>query len=637
MRSLKKNVRRAGASLLLAVLLAAFLTGSAAAQPTDSVELERFIDGVMGGQLQAHHVPGAAVAVIRDGALLTARGYGYADLSRGMLVDPGETLFRVGTLSGVFTSTAVMQQVEQGSLDLAGQVNAYLTEYPLPTRAYPEPVTLGNLLTQTAGFEERADRLYAKKKADLEPLGVYVQTNRPALVRPPGRLTAYSEYGIATAGNIMEKAAGMPFESYVDAKIFTPLRMERSSFAQPPVGLSESVSKGYRYSEGSYDASGFEWARPVPALAMSSTATDLASFGISMLQLGAFEDQRILEEPTVVRMRTQLFTNDPRLPGWTPGFMEMAVNGRRVLWMACDTEVFSGGFYLLPDEGVGLVALYNSPGGRAGRDELLKAFMDRYYPVDRTPLPQAGPAKASGFIPGHYTPARSAYKTLEKLGIFNTSVGMCTGSRGSGTTYGPDGSRDRWVQIGSDFFERADGAFGVHTDIAFRQDTRVPASYMLYYNDPSTGFTKQKWFEDLDFQRGVAWAMAAVFASMLLLGPVALFYNRRRRRSSGVPPRLAWIARLLAWVTCLLDLGFLGWVWWMVRSSDYTVTALSKGVLVVPIIATVLAGFVLILAVVAWALRFWKPAGRVYYSVVALALLAFIWWTAYWNLWGFKY
>ncbi|MBU1671372.1 MAG: beta-lactamase family protein [Actinobacteria bacterium] len=628
---------RAAAGLLLATLLVPLFAGPAGAQPTDPVELERFIDGVMAGQLQAHHVPGAAVAVVRDGALLTARGYGYADLGEGIAVDPAETLFRVGSFSGVITSTAVMQQVEIGALNLDAQVNAYLTEYPLPLRMYKQPVTLGNLLTQTAGFEERTDRLYADGSEGVQPLGIYVQTNRPALVRPPGTLTSYSEYGVATAGNIMEKAAGMPFDSYVDAKILTPLGMDRSSFAQPPGGLTDSVASGYLYSEGAYRKAGFEWARPVPALAMSSTANDLASFGIAMLQLGAFEDGRILEEDTAVRMQTQLFTNDPRLPGWTPAFMEMAVNGRRVLWMSCDTEVFSGGFYLVPDEGVALVALYNSPGGKEGRDELLEAFMDRYFPVESPAVPGVAAAKTSRFVSGHYTPARSAYKTLEKLDRFNSTVGMCTGLSGGGTTFGPDGAKDRWVRTADDFFERADGAFGIRGAIAFRPDTWAQATYMLYYNDPSGGYVKQKWFEDVDFQRGVAWAMAAVFASMLVFGPAALIYNRRRRRSSGVPPRLAGIARLLAWITCLLDLGFLAWVLWMVRSSDYTVTAFSKTMLVIPIAATVLAGLVLVLAVVAWALRFWKPIGRAYYSLVALALLAFIWWTAFWNLWGFKY
>ncbi|MDQ3904082.1 MAG: beta-lactamase family protein, partial [Actinomycetota bacterium] len=83
----------------------------------DPAALEHFLDGVLGEQLEDYHIPGATVSVVQDGALLLAKGYGYADVARRTPVDPAQTLFRVGSLSKLFTWTAVMQLVEQGKLD----------------------------------------------------------------------------------------------------------------------------------------------------------------------------------------------------------------------------------------------------------------------------------------------------------------------------------------------------------------------------------------------------------------------------------------------------------------------------------------------------------------------------------------
>ena len=87
--------------------------------PTDSVELEAFMDGVIAAQLEeAYHLAGATVAVVKDGALFFTKGYGYADLKERKHVQADKTLFRIASISKLFVWTAVMQLVEQGKLDL---------------------------------------------------------------------------------------------------------------------------------------------------------------------------------------------------------------------------------------------------------------------------------------------------------------------------------------------------------------------------------------------------------------------------------------------------------------------------------------------------------------------------------------
>ncbi len=121
--------------------------------PTDTAELEAFLDELLFQQMEAHHIAGAAVSVVKDGKLLFAKGYGYADLENGVPVDAEATVFRIGSVGKLFTWTAVMQLVEQGKLDLDADINTYL-DFQIPD-TYPQPITLKHLMTHTSGFEDR--------------------------------------------------------------------------------------------------------------------------------------------------------------------------------------------------------------------------------------------------------------------------------------------------------------------------------------------------------------------------------------------------------------------------------------------------------------------------------------------------
>ena len=122
---------------------------------TDPRELGAFMDGVINAQLMAHYIPGATVAVVKDGKLIFAKGYGYADVDKRTRVLANETLFRVGSVSKLFVWTAVMQLAERGRLDPNADTNVYLKDFQIPS-SYPRPITLKDLMTHAAGFEELA-------------------------------------------------------------------------------------------------------------------------------------------------------------------------------------------------------------------------------------------------------------------------------------------------------------------------------------------------------------------------------------------------------------------------------------------------------------------------------------------------
>ena len=118
---------------------------------------------------------------------------------------------------------------------------------------------------------------------------------------------------------------------------------------------------GYIYNGGSYIPEAFEYVQLYPAGAANSTALDMAKFMIAHLQEGRYGKVRILSQATAEQMHTQLFTNDPRVSGWDYGFMEMRLNGQRILWHCGDSVYFHTALVLLPEKDLGLFVTYNSP------------------------------------------------------------------------------------------------------------------------------------------------------------------------------------------------------------------------------------------------------------------------------------
>ena len=154
-----------------------------------AADAETFLDGIVPLQLAREDIAGATVSVVKDGKILFEKGYGYADVEQKKPVVANETMFRPGSVSKLFTWTAVMQLAEQGKLDLDKDVNEYL-DYKIP-EAFGKPITLKNLLTHTAGFEEQAKDLISFN-SESPNLGEFLKTHIPGRIFPPGTVPAGS-------------------------------------------------------------------------------------------------------------------------------------------------------------------------------------------------------------------------------------------------------------------------------------------------------------------------------------------------------------------------------------------------------------------------------------------------------------
>ena len=286
-------------------------------QVITAADVESFTDELLVRQLDEYHIAGATVSIVQGGRTVLAKGYGFADIEKQVPVSSSETIFRIGSISKLFTWTAVMQLAEQGKIDLNADVNTYLPDFQIPA-TYPKPITMINLLSHTAGFEERATGTESSSPGEIISLHDYLATYMPDRVRPAGELSTYSNYGAALAGYIVEVVAGIPFDQYIETNIFAPLGMAHSTFRQPlPTYLADHLAKSYFYN-GEFTEGSFTYPNPLPAATMDSTAHDMANFIMAQLQDGRFKNGQILKPETVALMQR---TYSPTMLAWPGSLM----------------------------------------------------------------------------------------------------------------------------------------------------------------------------------------------------------------------------------------------------------------------------------------------------------------------------
>lgn len=598
--------------------------------PGDPAEMKAFIAGVMAAEMKDNHIPGAVVAVVKDGKLLLAEGYGYADLEKRVAVDPERTLFRPGSVSKLFVWTAVMQLVEQGKLALDADVNTYL-DFTIPA-TYPQPITLKNLLTHTPGFEDKGEGLFILDPEKMISLGQYLKSNIPARIFPPGQLGAYSNYGCALAAYVVERVAGLEFSEYVEKNIFTPLGMTHSTFRQPlPPQLAADMAGGYNYSQGEFVRGSFELVPAYPAGALSASATDVAKFMLAHLQNGQSGGARILAESTAKQMHGSLFSHDPRLTGMAYGFFENTLNGQRVISHGGDTLLFHSGLFLLPDQNIGLFVSTNGSGGGGVGARLFDLFMEHYYPVSPQPAPQLAPGFAQRILPflGEYYPARSNTTTLEKFMRLMQPANISLSTEGH-LLVSVMGETNRMVEIEPGLLQSLD-------DPDNRMALRVDESGTYLLPGAPMAFIKPPWYGTSAFQ-GLLLVVGLLFFFCTTLAWGLSFLSGLRKREPR--PLLARLARLVGVSFGLVFVAFL--IGFMAIFMDvdpaFGVPHIFFGrppdmafVMTLARIAAGLGAALLLFCALAWVKRYWSVAGRVHYSLLALTGVVLVWVLVYWN------
>jgi CubicO group peptidase (beta-lactamase class C family) len=510
-----------------------------------AVDVETFLDGIVPLQLDREDIAGATVAVVKDGKPLFTKGYGYADVKQKQPVTT-ETLFRPGSVSKLFTWTAVMQLVEQGKLDLSKDVNEYL-DFKIP-EAFGQPISLKNILTHTAGFEDQWKDLFTADKRSPN-LGNHLKTHIPKRIFAPGTTPAYSNYAAALAGYIVERVSGRPFNDYIQQNIFKPLGMTRSTFAQPlPPELVPLMSNGYVLA--SDEPKEFETDGAFPAGSLTSSAADMSKFMLAHLQEGRLGGAQILKPETTRLMHSRAFGLDPAANAMAYGFYEESRNGQRIIGHGGDTAYFHSGLELLTDAGVGIFVSYNSLGrGQIYPQMVLwDAFLNRYFPAPPLNSPTRDSAKTdANAVSGNYMISRrseSLLKSLILLGEATVSVNeddtISVGEM-SGLMNDANGKPKRWREVAPMTFRDING----QDSLVFKPDQNGRMQILLY---PIMVFQRVGLWENSRIILPVAGLSYFMMLLTLLLGFVARLVRRhfgQTLKLTTLEGRLRWSVRIV--------------------------------------------------------------------------------------------
>ncbi len=597
-------------------------------------DVTAWLDGYMPYALHSGDIAGAVVTVVRDGQVIAARGYGYADVAKRRPVDPNLTLFRPGSVSKLVTWTAVMQQVEAGKLDLDADVNRYL-DFAIPAY-HGQPITLRQIMTHTAGFEEANKKLITYDARDVEPIGAYLKRHVPARVYAPGTTPAYSNWATTLAGYIVERVSGMPFDDYVEQRIFRPLDMRTASFRQPlPPRLRGLMAEGYPL--GSGDPKPFEIVVPGPAGSLSASGLDMAKFMIAHLDGG----RGVLRPETAALMHdSPLAKVNPRslippLNRMELGFFETNINGRRVIAHLGDTNQMHTSLHLFLAERTGLYVSFNSAGrdgaAHVARGQLFQDFADRYFPGATLPAGRVDAATArrhAAALAGHWQVSRSSFTNF--VDIANLFGQAEVGADAQGrlvipSVKGANGVPVRWVEVAPYVWRDPAG----HDRLAAQLVDGRPVRWSFDLVSPFMVWDRVPAYRD------AAWLLPALYASLAVLLFTLLFwpanwYLRRRYQAAaplaGVSLRAARAARVMA-LAELLVLG--GWFWLISvlfgdsAPGDAALTLLQLASIVVFVGAVGIAGWNAVVT-----LRGDRPWTRKLWAVLLLVATLVVLWVA---------
>jgi CubicO group peptidase (beta-lactamase class C family) len=540
---------------------------AAAAAPTaahtlDAQDVNAWLDGYMPYALKTGDIAGGVVVVVKDGQVLTERGYGYADVKAQKPVDPATTLFRPGSISKLFTWTAVMQQVEAGKLNLDADINQYL-DFKIPPRD-GKPVTLRNLMTHEGGFEETGKHLLARNPKEMVKLGPLLKLWVPERMYAPGEVPAYSNYGAALAGYVVQRVSGEPFPAYIERHIFQPLGMSHSTFEQPlPARLAPDMAKGYLVA--SQPPKPFEIINHTPAGALSTSGDDIAKFMIAHLQDGRYGSVQILKPETARLMHTMQNQPTPPFPGMALGFYRDDRNSHEVLAHGGDLVLFHSDLHLFMKDGVGVYESFNSFGKQAAvgavRALFYDAFADRYFPAPTvTPLPTLATAKADAQkVVGSYWASRRSYSNAFVIAGLAGQLEVKAKPDGTLDTpkiRKPGGGSKTWREVGPQLWQEIGGK----TQLRFIMKNGKVDHFSM------SEVPAIEVFQPVPFAFNAGWNVPLFFAScgvlafLVLLWPVAALVRRRYGGTFALSGRSAMLYRAVRVVGVLDLLSVAGWI-----------------------------------------------------------------------------
>lgn len=610
--------------------------GRALAQPADTTQLKAFMEGVVTTHLRDKHIAGATVSVIRDGKVLLAQGYGFADVDKQVPVSAGKTLFRIGSISKMFTWVGVMQLVAQGKLNLDEDINHYMESDVQVPATFPKPITLKDLMTHTPGFEDKVLGLFARDSSKLRSLHDILLAEMPARVRATATFASYSNHGTGIAAYIIERVSGMPFNDYVEKNIIGPLGMTNTSFRQPlPAPLNAQLSVGYKFVGGEFKKQPFEYVPLYPVGAAASSATDMVKFMQALLYNGSWEGKSILDSATLALMMTPAHRHHPSVNPMRYGFMDVSQNGVNIIGHGGDTFWFHSLMVIFPETHTGLFISFNTDKGGGVVMDVLDQFVKQYYPEKTPLLPTLKPnRKFLEQFAGYYRVNRYAHFDITKVASMFNDMHITVAD--SLRLRISSGENVRYVvPIDSLTFREEHGS----KVMAFGKDEQGKIAHLFVGGLPVFALDKVDGLEAAGLHT-MLFVVSLITTFLVLLYWPFVNWVRRGFRSLRDHLPLPIAARRVAWINYLLLLIFIVSLSSILSSAEevvYGVGTSFKVVLVLPLMMIGLTAWMTFHAARLLPDNRYNFLARIYYVLITLVSLATLWQLYHWKFLGFNY
>ncbi len=604
----------------------------------ESNELSAFIDGVISTILEERKIAGASVVIIHDNEVLVKKGYGYADIDNHIKVNPDSTLFRIGSISKLFTWIALMQQIEKGKLTLDADINTYIENFKIP-ETFQEPITIRSLLSHTPGFEDKLLYLFVKSPEEMKTIEEIFLKQMPKRVREPMKYAAYSNHGTGLAQYLIELQTGQKFEDYADKNIFEPLGLTNTTFRQPlPNRLKANMSKAYAFENGVINEKYFEYIPLAGAGAVSSTAGDMGRFMQSLLYSTCIDTICLLEHKTFLQMLEPAINHSPGLNPALHGFMDLSRNGIKIFGHGGDTFWFHSLLAIIPDYKIGFFITFNSFEGNGAYEIAFEKFLERYLPDQRELFDTisltddylqkfAGKYKANRHPHSDLLKLLSIMQTLD-VNVDNSKLKM--DFPGKETTF--------WIPIDSVTFRNVRG----NELIAFEMsDDKAIARKLFLGNLAIFAFERIKFIENPVFHNVVFLIIMVTIIFSLFLWPYISLIRRKHQRILPAPQLIPFPAKFVAWITAACFFTF--YLILIIASANsgqeliMEIPVSIKFAMLLPFLAMPFILLMLLQAIILWKMKDVKWRSRLFYYFSIVVYIVALLQLYYWNLLGWNY
>ncbi len=372
--------------------------------------LERQLEAFVTRQMRDHQVEGASVALVDGGGTVLETGYGYADREAGKVAD-AHTRYCVGSVTKLFTATALMRLAEEGRIDIDRPLAAYLPEFSMRTR-FPGALapTLRSVMAHHSGIPtDRLAGMFGKNPGRYQDLPALLRNDY--LAAPPWTIFAYSNVGYSLLGSVVERVAQRPYPDYVARTVLQPLAMTRSNFEPLAPEPAHAYNEGKRTWEPRL--------RDLPAGGLYASAHDMGRFLRMVMGSGELDGKRIVRPDTVAEMLRPQNTGVPLDFDVRIGldWFHTPTDGGEFLFHGGSTINHFALAGIDTAKGVGVVVLAASRRGAEIMEPIAREALAMAYEA-RTGTPAASPT------PGPAVPEARGADLADHAGAYATTAGL---------------------------------------------------------------------------------------------------------------------------------------------------------------------------------------------------------------------